>query len=108
MVGTAHERVDRVRLTPWLDIHCDNRLCSWLSLSFFLLLILGQSLVPDSRGLGVFLFIITAKKVNFLLLFLLSSRRGLRWIQSCFSRLRSVSGVWFGSIAMESGKIFTV
>lgn len=69
--------------TPWLDIHCDDRLGSRLGLALLLLLVLSQPLISYACGLCILLLVITAEEIDLIIIVLLL---GLLW---CLGRVDS-------------------
>jgi hypothetical protein len=90
-------------LTPWLRVESDNGLGSRLSLSLLLLLVLGQTLVPHSHGLGVFLLVIRAEEVNIIVI-LLSSSGCLGGVAGNLAGLGTVCSVFFCRVTRQRGK----
>ena len=93
-------------IVPWLDIHGDNGLGSWLDLTLLLLSVLLQALLADTGSLGILLLVVRSEKINILILLL--SGWGLGWVQGNLSGLWAVSGVWLSGIALEGSELLRV
>jgi len=86
-------------VVPWLDIHGDNRLGSWLGLACLLLGVLSETLFSDTSGLGIFLLVVTSEEINIVVILLLLGSLG--GVDGKLAGLWSVGGVWLGRVTWE-------
>lgn len=107
ILDSEANRCGSEKRTPRLDIQGDNRLGGGLRLVLLLLAVLGQALLADPGGLGIFLLVVTAEKVDILVL-LLSGVGGLGRVQGDLGDVGTVDGVGLAGIAGEGGEVVLV
>lgn len=90
--------------TPWLNIKSDDTLGGRLHLALLLLLVLGQSLLPDSGSLSILLLIVTAKEVD-ILVFFLSLLGGLGGVDGDLADVWAVGLEGLGWVARQGREL---
>jgi len=94
-----------MKLTPWLDVHGDNRLGSGLRLAGLLGGVLLEALLTDTGVLGILLLVVGTEEIDIIIVIVLSVGSGLGGVDGELSRLGTVGSELLGGVTGERGEL---